>query len=676
MFNEQQLDIINLKNSRISVLAAAGTGKSTTVAGRVVKEIKDGIPENKIAIITFTNEACDSIKDHLVKNNVETSTMIVQTLHAFCYRIYKSYCEYNHKRLPKPISSPYKAFSSSFWKLTAAWKGMPNKNLRQILANIVSWQLAQLTPEKLIADVQEFEGTKKRSILELKKEAISDKSMIRNKEYEVMIWNEYEIFKKTNNHIDFTDMLTLAVDALANCPQTLALYRRRIKTLMIDEFQDTNALVLKVMQHLVTENMDVVLVGDLRQSVYSFLNARPDLSVDYMNENSFTKLSLQTNYRSGKTIVENANTFISNYPTVNMGGAMICGRPEIEAHVFSKVSECELTEKHTVIELLEDLKAQGFEYKDIALLYRTNAQAMLMLDHCVTKDIPFVIKRDGASIFSRGEMKDIFTYLKFFNCPELTTVEDIKRIGNKPSRYISNASYAGIRDSAFGRNLINGDYDGNQNLKRLSVELSRLYRSAKGLSLSDQINYIAYESGVGYIAHWEKANLNDSLFDISLYFNCLASLVETFDTYPKLIKQVNKIKRALKDRNETEGLNFYSIHSSKGLEFPVVIVLGVCDRIYPFFRAVAERGQEGHNEEARLFYVASTRPEKLLYYSEIVGDFGNKKVKESPFIKQTNRILLNPYPTEQDNGKEITEAFNKRVGTILRRNQRSEDLSR
>lgn len=609
------------------------THNSTTLVSQIEKEINDGVKPHNITAITFTNEACDSIKKKLKKKDISVDYITVKTLHGFCYSIYTAYCQFNDLKRYTPLSDVLKSFSPKFWKLAAVYKGIYNKNVKQFLSYCASCQLNRISPEKALENYCNYKGIKPFSLRDLQRRALDPRAELQREEYNILIYYEYELFKKADFKLDFNDMLIYAVDALENCEKTLEFFRRKIKSLYVDECQDTNAMVISLLQALATSDMRIVFLGDLRQSVYSFQNARPELIIKYVKENNFTEMSLNKNYRSSEAIVKNANKFISHYPKVNLGGDAIHHLDYNPSDVKSIISTNEVEEKHRVINTIQDLIAKGYDYKDIAILYRTNAQAMLLIDWVVSNNIPFVIKRDSASIFSKREMKDIFTYLKLFNMPEKCSVDDIRRIANKPTRYIPNKAYTGITDDQFGRSLINGQYDYEQSLSKLGSELNRLYRHAKDMGLREQIEFIA--TGVGYVHHWEKYEAADALFDISLYFTCLSALVEEHNTYEKLVKQVNRVRRSLKERNEEEGLNFYSCHASKGLEFKVVIVLGVCDRLYPFKRAVDEGGEAGFEEEARIFYVASTRPIEHLYYSEIIGKFGRNDVFASPFMKQT-----------------------------------------
>jgi DNA helicase-2/ATP-dependent DNA helicase PcrA len=642
MFNDQQKAIIKEKSLKIAVMAGAGVGKSHTLVGRISEEIKNGVVPHRITVITFTNDACDVLKERLTKKGIDTEAMTVKTLHGFCYKIYSSYCEMNGHRKRKPLSKPDAAFSPTFWELTKSYRDLPNKNIKNYLAFISGCQLSRIKPEQYLA----ASNSKFKDFISLKKEAIKEKPLISRDEYNALMYFEYEAYKAKNMLLDFNDMINYAIENLQNCERTLNLYRRKIQSLFIDECQDTNALIIELLSLLVTEDMKVVMLGDLRQSIYSFINAVPENIVKYINDNNFTQLSLNINYRSSKTIIDSANKFIANYPEVNIGGDLQPSKDIPVSDVASYVSEDEMVEKNKIIHLIRDLKARGYQYKDIAILYRTNAQSMLLIDWVVSNNIPFVIKKESSSIFSRKEMREIFIYLKLFNMPEKCTVDDIRKISNIPSRFVPRTSFASIKDDEFGRSMLNGHYDHIKKLDILSSELARHYKAAKDLTLAQQIDYIGYN--VGYIDHWTKTQSAESLFDISLYFNCLSSLVKEYDTYTKLVKQVNKIKKALKEKNDEEGLNFYSCHASKGLEFPIVILMGVCDRLYPFFRSKNERGKAGIDEEARIFYVASTRPIEHLYYSEIVGKFGRFNVDKSPFVSMTNRQLLEPYPMDEE----------------------------
>lgn len=639
-FNKQQLEIINSSVPRIAVNAGAGVGKSTTLKGKVLKDLEEGIYPFQITVITFTKDACNSVRQKLEDEGQDVDAMTIKTLHAFCYNIYKTYCDIRHQKPFKPISDVKKSFGFQFWKIIAAYKDkLPHKSLLQYIGFINNCKINKKTHTELLKKL----GFK--SLNELKQKVMNSKDHFPREVFEVAIYAEYEEWKTAEEKMDFTDMLLWAIKAIATCPRTKNIYQTQIKSLHIDESQDTNALIIDLLNLLITEDMKITMYGDLRQAIYSFMNASPKQMISFSQQHGFTEMSLNKNYRSSEEIVRNANTFIRNYPEVNRGGDLVNSKPKFGEMPRAVNSEDELMEHHRIVQLLNDFIAQGYKYSDIAILYRTNAQAMLILDHCVENEIPFTIKNDSASIFSRGEMIDLFAYLKIFNSLETTTMADFKRICNKPTRYIANNLWRNLMDfdedqKGFGHEFFEVTHD-NENLNKFSKELYAHYMKARKLSIKEQLEYIRVI--VGYEQWWFKSDYAEGMFDLGIYVNAIQRLAEKYPTYKDLVKHIKKIKRVMKEENEDEGLRLYTIHGSKGLEFKVCIVIGICDRLYPLYMATecdSAEDKSGFEEEARLFYVASTRPIEQLVYSEIIGKLGNKKVFRSPFIEQIKTTTL------------------------------------
>lgn len=410
----------------------------------------------------------------------------------------------------------------------------------------------------------------------------------------------------------------------------------------IDSIEIENVVDLNVYSLSVKDSKTYISNGiGTCNSIYGFNFAKPEYILDYVRRAGFIQKSLNINYRSSEEIVDNANYFIGHYPECNVGGDAISHKGKIGYPVCSIRSTDEIMETDTVVDQITKLVSQdGFTYDDISILYRTHSQSMMLLNWCVNYNIPFQIKSDSKSIFDRPEMKDILAYLKIFNEFSKTKKADFKRIANKPVRYITNSA---MDDLDFQDNKVGfGDwfmekYHRNEKMEILKADIRAYMRRTSEMPLQDQITFVLQEGGVGYQKWWENSENSDKFFDLALYANTLGQLAKSYPTYREFIAQINKIREAIRN-SENEGIKFYSIHASKGLEFPVTFILGVCDRMYPFYRAVQEGNRD---EEARLFYVASTRPEKRLYYSEILGTLGKIRVKQSPFIDQTYRNVIN-----------------------------------
>lgn len=637
-YSPQQQAVIDSTAKRLAVLAGAGSGKSQTMVGKVKQLTDSGVPARNIAVITFTNDATDSLIERLEKMGCDTDGLTTKTLHSFCYNLIKICYNFSGRSVLPKILMSSDAFIGHFWKLVGVYdkeKSMPHKSWKTYYEFINAVQLQKETPEALIQKTYSDTPTVfKKKMLERK---YNDRYA-----WDLLFYLEYEGWKQSTKQFDFNDLLTVALKELSSATtEAMNFIKNKFKVIIIDEMQDTNALVVDVLKIITTEATTVIMVGDIRQSIYSFMNASPKVIMGYTKYDKFETLCLNYNYRSSVEIVENGNYFCSHYPSFNVGGDTIATKPSNGFPVTSFVSEDEMMEVDSVAHLIEKLVGEGFSHKDICILYRTNAQAMMVLNWCIERNVPFNIKKDSASIFDRSEMKDILAYLKIFNEPSKAKLDDFKRIANKPTRYMPNktletASRKGLGEVGFGEDLFTKHHS-DMKLREFASKMYEHVRATKGMNFCQQIEYIMMN--IGYERWWEGSDDKDKFFDLRIYTNALGNVAGTSKTYKELIDKINDIRKAIKERNTEDGINFTTIHSSKGLEWPVCVVLGVCSRLYPFHRAVSENGQDGFEEEARLFYVASTRPEARLYYSEIHGKFGNFNVKASPFALQTKREI-------------------------------------
>jgi DNA helicase II / ATP-dependent DNA helicase PcrA len=644
-YSPQQISVIESDAKRLAVLAGAGSGKTFTMVGKVNHLITiSGISPRNIALITFTNDAAESLVERLETLGCSTEGITTKTLHSFCYELLRTLYNFTGRdRPPKIISSP-NFFMGTFWKLVKTYDNlpelhgrkqtkMPHKSWNQYYKFIYEWQMSQTLPEAVIADLFSM------SERDFKRKMLATKDFYTDNLAWAALWYlEYESWKTSTKQMDFNDIILICLRELKASPaRAINFIKNKYKVIITDECQDNNHLIVQVLKLITTPDTQVILVGDIRQAIYSFMGASPSTIMDYINGEGFEQLNLNGNYRSSKEIIENANFFVGHYPSFNIGGDNVATKPAEGYGVKRFVSDDEVEESKGIFRKLQDLKSEGFNYKDLCVLFRTNSQAMLLLQYCVMENIPFSIKKDCSSIFDRSEMKDILAYLKILNELDSTKLEDFKRIINKPTRYIPNATLEsatrlGKDDKGFGRELLSNTHH-NGNLDKFCENMRHHIRHCKKLSISDQINYIM--GVIGYGLWWETSDDKDKFFDLNIYCTSLTAMAQKVTSYRELIKEINKMRKAIREQNSEDGINFTTIHSSKGLEWPVCIVMGVCDRLYPFYRAREESGMEGVMEEARLFYVASTRPERRLYYSEIKGTIGKVNVSTSPFIFQT-----------------------------------------
>lgn len=374
--------------------------------------------------------------------------------------------------------------------------------------------------------------------------------------------------------------------------------------------------------------------------IYGFRGSDVSHLIRFNEQFNFKTIKLEQNYRSTSQIVEYSNNLIQNNKvqipktinTKNMRGekanVFVCGDEEEEAlQVMDKIGE---------------LVSEGFNFRDIAILYRVNAQSRAIVDTFVSYDIPHKVYAKY-SFYERKEIRDILAYLKIIHNPYNATREDFARIINKPSRYLGNAVieaianlmrwegydnfYEALTNYHKARGLKHFQFD---SIKRFIEDIESYHRYVfnKGLTTAQIINMIIYE--VGYKEYLKKEGSEaEGDEDEMMNLEALFDGAERYDDVEKYFKFIETIQE--KNDSEKDHVHCMTVHGAKGKEFPVVFVIGMGNKIFPHGKSVAEGKIE---DERRIAYVAITRAEEYLYLGVIDGRFGKVKMTPSPFIEE------------------------------------------
>ena len=602
--NEQQQEAVFCTEGPLLLLAGAGSGKTRVLTHRIAYLMDQGVNPYHIMAITFTNKAAKEMRervDDLVGFGAEH--IWVSTFHSTCVRILRRHIDKlgygnsftiydadDQKSLIKQICKQYKIDT----------KMMPE---RKIINEISSAKDEFMTPS-------EYET---RHQYDFKKKKIAQ------------IYKEYQKQLKANNALDFDDLIFKTVELFQFHPEVLDYYQERFRYIMVDEYQDTNTIQFQLVSMLARKYQNLCVVGDDDQSIYKFRGANVKNILNF--ENVFPEavtIKLEQNYRSTKNILNAANEVIKHNKgrktkklwTENEEGDLI------EFHQYGT----EYEEARKIIHEIEDLSKEGYDYKNMAILYRTNAQSRVFEESFMIKNIPYRIV-GGTNFYQRKEVKDILSYLKVVD----NGLDDlaVRRIINVPRRGIGAATIEKINvyavehnvsflDACFSSDSIDTLGNAKKKINGFADLIREFRRKMQEGSLEELFKYITDETG--YIANLkaeetEEAegrieNINELLNKVVIYEQEAeeANLSELLEEIA-LVADIDNLE------DSDNRVVLMTLHSAKGLEFPYVFICGMEDGIFPSYMTVMSEDDDDMEEERRLCYVGITRAKKKLYLS-------------------------------------------------------------
>lgn len=602
--NEQQQEAVFHTEGPLLLLAGAGSGKTRVLTHRIAYLIDQGVNPYHIMAITFTNKAAKEMRervDDLVGYGAEH--IWVSTFHSTCVRILRRHIDKlgygnsftiydadDQKSLVRQICKQYKIDT----------KMMPE---RSIINAISSAKDEFITPSEY--EMKHQYDFKKKKIAE--------------------IYKEYQKQLKANNALDFDDLIFKTVELFQFHPEVLDYYQERFRYIMVDEYQDTNTIQFQLISMLARKYQNLCVVGDDDQSIYKFRGANVKNILNF--ENVFPEaetIKLEQNYRSTKNILNAANGVIKNNQgrkskklwTENEEGDLI------EFHQYGT----EYEEARAIIEEIESLAKEGYDYKNMAILYRTNAQSRVFEESFMIKNIPYRIV-GGTNFYQRKEVKDILCYLKVVD----NGLDDlaVRRIINVPRRGIGAATIDKINTYAIEHNLsfldacfVADEITTLGNAKKKINGFADLIRDFRDKmeqgTLEELFNYITEKTG--YIADLKAEESEEAEGRIE-NINELLNKVVTYEQEaeePSLSELLEEVALVADIDNLEESDNrvvLMTLHSAKGLEFPYVFICGMEDGIFPSYMTVMSENDDDLEEERRLCYVGITRAKKKLYLS-------------------------------------------------------------
>ncbi len=588
------------------ILAGAGSGKTRVLTHRIAYLIEEkGVNPWNILAITFTNKAAEEMRqrvDSLV--GIGAESIWVSTFHSMCVRILRRYIDrlgYDNRFTIYDTDDQKTLMKEVCRKTDIDTKRFKE---RMLLSVISSAKNEMILPE-------EFELNAGGDFVQLKI---------------AKVYKEYEAQMRANNALDFDDLLVKTVQLLETQPDVRENYQERFRYIMVDEYQDTNTVQFRLVSLLAGKYRNLCVVGDDDQSIYKFRGANIRNILDFEKEFSDAKvIKLEQNYRSVGNVLEVANSVIRN----NKGRKekTLWTDNEKGEKIRLRQFDTAYDEAQFIAEDIKDETAQGANYSDHAVLYRTNAQSRLLEEKFVAMNIPYKIV-GGINFYSRREIKDVLSYLKTIDNGKDDLA--VRRIINVPKRGIGLTTINRIQESAAARGI--GFYDA------LSAPdlIPGIGRSASKLdSFAALIEYFkgrSEESGVtdllteviektGYTESLEAddpeelearvQNIDELVSKAAVYEESCSDRGErpTLSGFLEEVALVADIDSVAEDR---DYVILMTLHSAKGLEFPHVYLAGMEDGLFPSYMSISGDDPEELEEERRLCYVGVTRAEEKL----------------------------------------------------------------
>ena len=635
--NKMQLKAIQHTEGPLLILAGAGSGKTSTLTARIANIIESGLAKPyEILAITFTNKAAREMRNRIeaaLKSDI--SDMWVMTFHAMCSRILRNDIEKMNLGYTKWFSIYDDTDSTAILKTVASTLNLDsNYYSPSILKNVIS------SAKNDLKDPEELK-------IQMKDDFRAEK-----------IYEAYKMYEKElrkNNSLDFDDLLVKVLELFVTCPEVLDKYENRFKYVHVDEYQDTNAAQYEIVKALSATRRNICVVGDDDQSIYGWRGADISNILDFEKDFLDARvIKLEQNYRSTSNILDAANELISH----NQGRkekTMWTDRGEGSQAIFHKaVTEREEAE-YVYTEIKKITMTGDYDLHDVAVLYRTNALSRIMEDRFMRAGLNYAMY-GGQKFYDRKEIKDLTAYLRVIVNP--SDEGALIRIINVPKRGIGATTVERLRKIAEEKNIT---LKASMSEHEAISEVMGTAAKGKIMSFSSMMEDLEKRRGefslVGFIEEvmdksgmvnfYKKQKTDEADARLSNMGELLSAAQEFSDktenaSLEEFLENIALVSDIDSLEEERDHITMLTSHSAKGLEFPVVFVIGMEEGIFPHQRALNDSDEI--EEERRLCYVAMTRAMDRLYMTCATGRlmFGTRRYNPvSRFIDEIPEEFIN-----------------------------------
>ena len=656
--NENQLKAILKTQGAVMVIAGAGSGKTRVLTNKIAYLIAEkNVLESNILAITFTNKAAKEMKERIYSLVGETSKYIwINTFHSMCVRILRQHIDllgYNKNFTILDTSEQKTIIKNIVKELNLSEDSYQPNNILKIISN----------SKNSMISVNEMKAQARFGFMKNVAE----------------IYEYYQKYLKKNSVLDFDDLMLKTIVLFEKHPEVLAIYQNKFEYIHVDEYQDTNVIQYKLIKMLSEVHKNICVVGDDDQSIYSWRGACSDNIINFEKDYENVEIIfLDQNYRSNSTILDAANAVIKN--NIDRKDKALWSENKGGDKITVYVAANDKDETDDIAKKILDLKTQGIDYKDIAILYRANYLSRSMENSCMAFGIPY--KLIGSLKFlQRQEIRDLLAYMNVI--VNKNDEFSLRRIINVPKRGIGASSMAKIDNYAeqYGLSL----FEALKNIDMIGVskkiitnihlltQLIEKYSQTEQYSIEDLIVGIYKDSGYeSMLKESADAYAESRIENISELVSSAKQFSSMNDNLIDFISEMSLTSDA-DDENEDDSVVLSTVHAAKGLEYRVVFIMGLEENLFPSIRD-AESSEDERNkmeEERRLAYVAITRAKEKLFmsYANCRMQFGSiKNNKRSRFLDEVPNKLMHFESgfgaTANDSGESQLESVTKFISRL------------
>jgi DNA helicase-2/ATP-dependent DNA helicase PcrA len=621
--NPMQRQAVLHGDGPLLILAGAGSGKTRTLTHRVAHLIGErAVPASHILAVTFTNKAAGEMRERLVRILGDGAVPWVSTFHSTCVRILR-------------IEAERLGFGKNF----VIYDDRDQERLLKECLHDLHIPEQQLAP-RLVASL--IDGAKNKGW--------SPQAYARNEQAESTVHRVYALYQRKlrlANALDFGDLLLATVELFEQHADVLDRYRGRFRHVLVDEYQDTNAVQYRLTNLLASAHRNLCVVGDDDQSIYRWRGAEIANILDFERDYpDATVIRLEQNYRSTGNILDAAGAVVA-CNRLRKGKKLWTDNPRGE-RIGVAVLEDDLEEGRFVVSLLRGARAAGRSWRDMAVFYRTNAQSRVLEETLVRDGVPYEVI-GGVKFFARAEVKDVLAYLRILVNPADSL--SAKRIVNVPARGLGATTVeriAALEEECGGflaacRAALERELLRPGAAERLGAFLDLIDSFRQRL---DRVPYAKLAAAVieesGYGAMLREANDGESRERLQNLEELLKGMEEhaaTEQTLQDYLEQIALVTDVDSWDDGADRVTLMTLHAAKGLEFPIAVIAGMEEGLFPLSRG----GESDIEEERRLCYVGMTRAMKRLVLTHArrrrtYGDF--KYNERSRFLDEVPPELL------------------------------------
>ena len=624
--NDRQKEAVLYNDGPLLIIAGAGAGKTKTLTTKIAYLIEEeNVNPANILAITFTNKAAKEMKDRLFMLVGDLAKKLqVSTFHSFGLKLLRD----NYETLGYDKNFVIMDSDDSLTVVKKIIKDMGYDpkiyNPRAIRNKISSCKNEMMSPEAY------------------EKYAVSDYEKVIQQ-----VYSKYEIKLQRNNSVDFDDLLLLPIELFKKNPDILDKYQDLYQYLLIDEYQDTNEAQYILTKLLCAKNRKITCVGDDSQSIYSFRGANYKNILNFEKDYQDAKtILLEQNYRSTSTILDAANQVIKNNKMrkdKNLWTARGIGDKIKYYRSYNEKDEAQY-----VIRKVKELVARDVEYKDIAVLYRTNAQSRVLEEEMLKENMPYRVI-GSFYFYSRKEIKDLIAYLRLIHNSKDNI--SLLRVINTPKRGIGLKTIETLQEKADLQET--SIYDAITSGKELEFKntIEKLKSISEDLTLTELIDKVLDASGLRADLESEKSLEAEVRLENLEEFK---SITKSFEEREGLISledfllEISLISDVEEYKDDPNRISLMTVHSVKGLEFDHVFVVGMEEGIFPHMNSLMENSEL--EEERRLCYVAITRAKDNLHLVNARRRtlFGKEQINPvSRFLGEIDKDLIESNAKEE-----------------------------